>query len=161
VLIVSTTARVVDRNWLPPDADLGAALREEPRRVSAIERAGGHTSFLIDLGELAFNAPTLLGVRAGQAGISCRSCHPNGDRHPLFFLPGASRHPGSLDGTTGLLTPKREDGVDNPLEIPSLRGVRLTAPYGRDGRFASLREFVRQVIVEEFDGHDPSARVLD
>lgn len=150
-------AEPVDRNWLPPGTDIEAALAEEPRTASA----GGQALFLVTLGELAFHTPTLLGPKAGQIGLACRSCHPGGDRNERFFIPGASRHPGSYDGTTALFDPKREDGVDNPLEIPSLRGVRLTAPYGHDGRFWSLREFTRHVIVEEFAGREPPTVVLD
>ena len=44
---------------------------------------------------------------------------------------------------------------------PSLRGARYLAPYGHDGRFASLRDFIRNVIVNEFAGPEPSPQVLD
>lgn len=47
------------------------------------------------------------------------------------------------------------------MRIPSLRGARYLAPYGHDGRFASLREFVHNVIVNEFAGSEPSATILD
>jgi mono/diheme cytochrome c family protein len=47
------------------------------------------------------------------------------------------------------------------VDIPSLRGIRFTAPYGRDGRFASLRDFTRNVVVNEFNGEEPSPLVLD
>ena len=43
----------------------------------------------------------------------------------------------------------------------SLRGARFLAPYGNDGRIASLRDFVRNVIVNEFDGPEPSPPILD
>src|SRR5262249_9789875 len=87
LLATSAAAEGVGRPWLPPGTDLGAALASEPRRASIVEQAGGRTSFLIDLGELAFNTPTLLGPHAAEAGVSCRSCHPNGDRNAQFFLP--------------------------------------------------------------------------
>src|SRR5262249_2475408 len=41
------------------------------------------------------------------------------------------------------------------------RGARFLAPYGNDGRIASLREFVRNVIVGEFAGPEPSPDLLD
>jgi cytochrome c peroxidase len=47
------------------------------------------------------------------------------------------------------------------LEFPSLRGLRFTGPYGRDGRFASLRVFTRIVIVCEFAGPEPTTFMLD
>jgi hypothetical protein len=150
-------AEPADRNWLPPGTDIEAALAETPRRASA----GGDMQFMVLLGELAFHTPTLFGPDAAQVGLACRSCHPGGDRTPRFFIPGASGHPGSFDPTTSLFAPKMEDGRDNPLRIPSLRGVRLTAPYGHDGRFWSLREFTRHVIVGEFAGREPQAVLLD
>jgi len=104
LLLLGSAARAqpVDRNWLPPGTDLGAALAEEPRAVSATRARGGTPNFLVTLGELAFQTPELLGPKAGQAGLACRSCHPGGDRNARFFIPGASRHPGSFDGTTGV-----------------------------------------------------------
>lgn len=57
--------------------------------------------------------------------------------------------------------PLFNDRRNDSLDIPSLRGVRFTAPYGRDGRFASLRDFVRNVIVNEFAGPEPTAFMLD
>ena len=45
--------------------------------------------------------------------------------------------------------------------IPSLRGAKFFAPYGHDGRTASLRQFIRNVIVEEFAGPEPSPELLD
>jgi mono/diheme cytochrome c family protein len=39
--------------------------------------------------------------------------------------------------------------------------VRWTAPYGRDGRFKSLHEVTRHVIVNEFGGDEPSRAMLD
>src|SRR5262249_34707931 len=47
------------------------------------------------------------------------------------------------------------------VRIPSLRGARYLAPYGNDGRFASLRDFVHNVIVGEFVGPAPSPVILD
>jgi di-heme cytochrome c peroxidase len=47
------------------------------------------------------------------------------------------------------------------VTIPSLRGARYLGPYGHDGRSASLRDFVRNVVVNEFAGAEPSAQVLD
>jgi hypothetical protein len=51
--------------------------------------------------------------------------------------------------------------VFDPVRIPSLRGARYLAPYGHDGRIASLRDFVRNVVVGEFAGPEPSPALLD
>ena len=45
--------------------------------------------------------------------------------------------------------------------VPSLRGAKYLAPYTHDGRFATLREFIRNAIVNEFAGAEPSDQVLD
>ena len=47
------------------------------------------------------------------------------------------------------------------LDIPSLRGLRFTGPYGRDGRFGSLRDFTRNVIASEFAGPESTPFVPD
>ena len=49
----------------------------------------------------------------------------------------------------------------DPLTIPSLRGAHLLAPYGHDGRTLSLRDFIRNVVVNEFSGPEPPAQILD
>jgi hypothetical protein len=51
--------------------------------------------------------------------------------------------------------------VLDPVRIPSLRGARYLAPYGNDGRMASLHDFVRNVIVNEFAGPEPSPAMVD
>jgi Di-haem cytochrome c peroxidase len=60
-----------------------------------------------------------------------------------------------------LFNSKADNHALDPVRIPSLRGVRYLAPYGHDGRMASLRDFVRNVIVNEFAGPEPSATLLD
>ncbi|HYZ33435.1 MAG TPA: cytochrome c peroxidase, partial [Crenalkalicoccus sp.] len=95
------------------------------------------------------------------AGLSCNSCHVNGHDNPDFFIPGHSARPGGLDPTGGLFNPAAEDGAENHLDIPSLRGIRFLGPYGRDGRIASLREFARHVIMDEFAGPEPAPLLLD
>jgi len=72
-----------------------------------------------------------------------------------------STRPGTFDTTGPLFNPRAHNQVRDAVRIPSLRGSRYLAPYGNDGRIASLREFVRNVIVNEFDGPEPSPAVLD
>ena len=116
-----------------------------PERVSVV------TDLL--LGDFLFHSPSTLGPGAQKLGISCASCHPNGSTDPRFVLPGERPiHPGSVDVTTGMFRPEAEDGRANPFNIPSLRGVRFTGPYGHDGRTASLHDFSQSVVVNEFGG---------
>jgi hypothetical protein len=72
-----------------------------------------------------------------------------------------STRPGNFDTTGPLFNSKAHNGVLDPVRIPSLRGARFLAPYGNDGRIASLRDFVRNVVVNEFSGPEPSPAILD
>jgi hypothetical protein len=78
-----------------------------------------------------------------------------------LFIPGLSTRPGTFDTSGALFNPKADNHVFDPVRIPSLRGARYLAPYGHDGRMASLRDFVRNVIVGEFAGPEPSPALLD
>jgi hypothetical protein len=72
-----------------------------------------------------------------------------------------STRPGNFDTTGPLFNPKAHNSARDPVRIPSLRGARFLAPYGNDGRISSLRDFVRNVIVNEFAGPEPSPAILD
>jgi Di-haem cytochrome c peroxidase len=146
---------------MPPGTDFARDAQERPRQILRTEAEGGRQSYMVALGNTAFSSPLLFGGKARAAGLSCDTCHRQGDSNPRFYIPGLSARPGGLDPTTAFFNPAQDDGVANHVDIPSLRGVRLTAPYGRDGRIASLREFTRHVIVEEFAGDEPTPRILD
>lgn len=72
-----------------------------------------------------------------------------------------STRPGNFDTSGALFNPKANNLALDPVRIPSLRGARYLAPYGNDGRTASLRDFVRNVVVVEFAGPEPSPAILD
>jgi cytochrome c peroxidase len=146
---------------MPAGTDFGYGTRERPRQILRVEAAGGTQSYTVALGNTAFSAPSLLGERARAAGLSCNTCHVQGETNRTFFIPGVSARPGGLDPTTAFFHARAEDGVANHIDIPSLRGIRHTAPYGRDGRFATLRAFARHVIVDEFAGPEPAPAILD
>lgn len=146
---------------LPIGSNLDADARTNPREVFHSESLRGHRSYMSNLGNLAFNSPYTLGAAARKAHISCATCHVNGASNPKLFIPGLSTRPGNFDTTNALFNPKTDDGVLDPVTIPSLRGARFLAPYGHDGRIASLRDFVRNVVVNEFSGAEPSAEILD
>jgi hypothetical protein len=146
---------------LPLGTDLGDGAFERPREVFRSEAAGGHKSYMVVLGDVAFSSPKLLGGPARQAGISCSTCHVNGSTNPLLYIPELSSRPGNFDTTSHLFNPKTDDQVLDPLTIPSLRGAHLLAPYGHDGRTLSLRDFIRNVVVNEFAGEEPAPEILD
>jgi hypothetical protein len=147
---------------LPAGSELeDEAASAKPRELFHSEAIQGAKSYLVRLGDLAFSAPTLLGGAARQAGISCDTCHVNGTSNPKLFITGHSGVPGTFDTTGTLFNPQADNGILDPVTIPSLRGARYQAPYGHDGRTASLRDFVRTVIVQEFSGPEPSPAILD
>jgi Di-haem cytochrome c peroxidase len=149
------------RTGLPSGSELNEDAIENPREVFHSEALHGRKSYLSNLGNLAFNSPLTLGAAAQKAGISCGSCHVNGASNPRLFIPGLSSRPGNFDTTSAFFNPKADDGVLDPVTIPSLRGARYLGPYGHDGRTPSLHDFVRNVIVNEFAGAAPSAQILD
>lgn len=146
---------------LPSGAELNEDSLARPREIFRSEAAGGAKSYLINLGDVAFNSPLILGGPARRAGISCSTCHVNGTTNAKLYIPGLSLRPGTFDPTGGLFNGKADNHMLDAVTIPSLRGARDLAPYGHDGRTASLRDFVRNVIVNEFDGPEPSPALLD
>jgi Di-haem cytochrome c peroxidase len=146
---------------LPIGTDLNEDALAQPREIFRSEAIGGAKSYLINLGDLAFSSPQILGGVARQAGISCSTCHINGANNAKLSIPGLSIRPGTFDTTGALFNEKSDNHVLDAVTIPSLRGARYLAPYGHDGRTASLRDFVRNVITNEFAGPEPSPAVLD
>jgi len=113
------------------------------------------------LGELIFESPRLLGGMARNTGISCDTCHIRGDRNPDFFIPGGSDHPGSFNGAAFLFNPSSEQISQTAIVIPSLFGISERKSFGHDGRTDALRNFIHDVIVKEFSGHEPAQHILD
>ena len=148
--------------WLPPDANL-TNQDPLPRLVLNFEKHGvdERDLFLVAYGDMLFDSPEIFGVPARSHGITCAMCHNRSDVNRNLYIPGLSLRPGGLDVDGSLFNPRGNDHRFDPLDTPSLRGIRFTAPYGRDGRTASLREFARNVIVGEFAGPEPSPLMLD
>jgi cytochrome c553 len=149
------------RSGLPVGSELDEDAPNNPREIFHSEATRGHRSYMSNLGNLAFNSPYTLGDAARKAHISCATCHVNGASNSRLFIPGLSTRPGTFDTTSSLFNPKTDNGVLDAVTIPSLRGARFLSPYGHDGRGASLREFVRNVVVNEFAGAEPSPQILD
>lgn len=116
---------------------------------------------LVAYGDMLFDSAQIFGSPARDLGLACSTCHNRSDVNQRLFIPGASHQPGAIDVDGAFFNPIFNDRRDDPLDIPSLRGLRFTGPYGRDGRFASLRDFSRNVIVNEFGGGEPTPFMLD
>jgi cytochrome c peroxidase len=150
-----------DQTVLPLGTDFNEEALYKPREVFRSETIDGIKSYMVNLGNLVFNSNIILGDPARRAGMSCGTCHVNGAGNGKLYVPGLSARPGTFDTTGPLFNPKAHNAVRDAVRIPSLRGARYLAPYGNDGRIASLREFVRNVIVNEFAGPEPSPTILD
>lgn len=146
------------REWLPPGSLSLDALSLHPDEA---QEGGRQQSFYAEYGRLAFRSPMVLGGTARKAGLSCQACHPNGHANEDFFIPGLSDAHGRIDVSNTFWNIRGEDHRDDPLTIPSLRGVKTKPRLGHDGRTASLREFTRRVIVTEFGGDEPDPTLLD
>ncbi len=121
-------------------------------------RPGNATDLL--LGDLLFHSPRTLGPAARKLGLSCDTCHPNGATHATLLIPEVSDRPGNIDLSTSRFRAAADNHIPDFANIPSLRGARFTGPYGRDGRTASLSEFIAGVVSSEFDGAPLSAPAL-
>ena len=147
---------------LPPGANTNKQL-PRPRQILNMTARGVNESetALIALGDMAFDSPYIFGEPARALAISCNTCHNKSITNPQFVVPGLSARAGGMDVSNSFFAPHANNGHFNPLDIPDLRGIRFLAPYGRNGRLESLREFVRNVIVNEFNGPEPDPTLLD
>ena len=116
---------------------------------------------LVAFGDMVFASPFIFGEPARLLGMSCTTCHNKSMTNPQFQIPGLTKHAGGVDVSSSFFAPHANNGLFDPLDIPDLRGIRFTGPYGRNGRFASLRDFIRNVIVNEFNGPEPDPIVVD
>jgi len=145
---------------LPAGNDLGEGGLDSPRERFRSDYGGGERSYLVRLGDVAFSAPSLLGSTPARPASAARPAIPTAPatrRSPSRVSPPSpaiSTRPAA--SSTGGRRPCPESGAH-----PSLRGARLLAPYGHDGRSPSLRDFVRNVVVGEFAGPEPSPQILD
>lgn len=147
---------------LPPGSETNKQL-PRPRQILNMAERGVDESetVLIALGDMGFDSPYIFGEPARSLQISCNTCHNKSITNPKFFIPGLSSSPGGMDVSNNFFAPHANNGHFDALDIPDLRGIRFTAPYGRNGRFDSLREFVRNVIVNEFNGPEPDPVLMD
>ncbi len=147
---------------LPPGNNINKQI-PRPRQIlgMAIRGVDEHETPLIALGDMAFDSAYIFGEPARSLQMSCNTCHNKSITNPQFFIPGLSTRKGGLDVSNSFFAGHANNGLFDPLDIPDLRGIRFTAPYGRNGRFDSLREFVRNVVVNEFNGPEPDPTLMD
>ncbi len=145
--------------WLPVDRQ-AHALSYQPREC-LLNNSDEKTSRLVAIGRAAFRTPLLLGGQAARAGLSCSSCHRNGRGNPDFLFAGLSGPPGTADVTSSLMSSHRGDGLVNPTTIPDLSGPEHSRKISRDLNSQALEKFIHGLIVEEFDGPEPSKMTVN
>ncbi len=144
-------------DWLPP----GSTTDLTKDRPSEWLKAGTIQDNQFLYGRLLFRSPEILGEKAVRIGLSCDSCHTNGHVNTSFYIDGLSDKPGRIDVSHRFWQAGFEDGKNNPIDIPSLRGVAQTAPYGTVMVFQDLPAFTRHVTVTEFGGPEPRQDQLE
>lgn len=144
--------------WLPVDRQAHALAFEPVECLATSPDEKKLRSALI--GKTAFRTPLLLGGQAARAGLSCNSCHRNGRGNPDFMFSGFSGAPGTADVTSSLMSSHRGDGVANATIIPDLAGPENRRKISRDENNRALEKFIRGLIVEEFDGAEPSEMTI-
>lgn len=159
-LAASDAPPLAEMRWLAPGTDVVAALGWQPAECLVGDPAPeARRQFVsIEIGRAAFRSPLTLGGQAARAGISCESCHRNGRSNPSFHFPGVSGAPGTADVTSSLFSSHRGNGVIDPRPIPDLGAPRdqlKVIPYPE-----KLPAFIHGLIVEEFDGPEPTPAVL-
>jgi hypothetical protein len=137
--------------WTAPGSEL-ALLSGQP----AACLAPGDDA-LVRSGRALFGAPTLLGGQAAKAGLSCASCHINGRGNPHFLLAGVSDAPGTADVTNSFFSAARGNARFDPVAIPDLA---MPGKVSREPATRALEPFIRNLVVEEFGGAEPTPATL-
>ena len=148
---------ISEARWLPAERRLEGLSTQPPECLrmppNELDRQA------VAIGRAALRAPLLLGGQAARAGLSCASCHKNGRGNPDFSFPGLSGKPGTADVTSSIMSSHRGDGTHNPKPVPDLADPPRLAAHDRESR--ALEHFLRGLIVEEFDGREPTPAVLN
>lgn len=145
--------------WLPQERQARALTYEPTECLSP--PADALSARRLAIGRAAFRTPLLLGGQAARAGLSCNSCHRNGRGNPDFQFRAFSGAPGTADVTSSLMSSHRGDGRHNPTPIPDLSGPAQLLKVSRQPADRALETFIRGLIVEEFDGPEPTRLTLD
>jgi hypothetical protein len=156
-LFVASTAAAApleDARWTRKDADLVRLLTMSPGEC-LVPPATPDEDFVVEVGRAAFRTPFLFGGTAARAGLSCNSCHRDGRDNPDFFLESLSGAPGTADVTSSIFSKTREDGVFNPVVIPTLVDAAKKNSFGTSRPHGSIEAFVESAVDEEFGGAPP------
>ena len=154
--IVTFPALAEAENWLPPGSSTEMLDRPPPELIKPDTEKDREWLY----GRLLFRSPSLLGEKAVRIGLSCNSCHTNGHVNTSFYINGLSDRPGRIDVTNRFWQAGFEDGIANPLDIPSLRGSADNTSFGTVNIFPDLHAFTSHVITTEFAGPVPDEETI-
>lgn len=159
--VPAATPLLREMRWIAADTPRGELVRILTTRPAEClaPPADAAMADKIAVGRAMFSAPLLLGGQAARAGLSCAACHVGGRGNPRFVFPGVSGAPGTADVTSSLFSTRRGDGIANPRPIPDLAAD--PPKISHDPASPALRRFIRGLIVEEFDGLEPPARIVE
>ncbi|MAZ02967.1 MAG: hypothetical protein CMN56_07500 [Sneathiella sp.] len=154
--IFASLALAEAENWLPPGSSTEMLDSPPPELI----KPGTEKDREWLYGRLLFRSPSLLGEKAVRIGLSCNSCHTNGHVNTSFYINGLSDRPGRIDVTNRFWQAGFEDGIANPLDIPSLRGSADNKFFGTVNVFPDLHAFTSHVIMIEFAGPEPNEEAI-
>lgn len=145
--------------WIAPQVDRIGVLTESRGECLRAPKEASQ-EYLVEVGAAAFASPFLLGGQAAREGLSCQSCHVNGHDNPAFLVAGLSDAPGTADVTSSIFSALREDHEFNPVQIPSLVGIKNKTSFGTQAPAPSIHAFIESAVTEEFQGVPPPETVL-
>lgn len=145
------------QQWLSDDKSAQLEILSRPYARAPSNFASKEEEITYQIGEALFRSPILLGGQAAKAQLSCNSCHLSGADNPEFQFPNISGAPGTADVSSSFFSSFRGNRNFDPIAIPDLRKMGKIPINDK----AQLSAFIRGLIVEEFNGHEPPAQALD
>ncbi len=145
------------QSWLVKDKSAQYDILSESYSKAPINFTNREEEIAYQIGEALFRTPIILGGQAAKARLSCNSCHLNGGDNKYFLFPNISGAAGTADVSNSFFSSFRGNQNFDPVIIPNLR-KKGKIPV-QDSQ--KLRIFIRGLIVEEFNGNEPSKATLD
>ena len=145
------------QSWLVDDKSAQLEILTQPYAKAPTQFANRQEEIAYQIGEALFRTPIILGGQAAKARISCNSCHLSGGDNEYFLFPNISGAAGTADVSNSFFSSFRGNQNFDPVIIPDLR-KKGKIPVQNEQK---LRTFIRGLIVEEFNGNEPSDKTLD
>ena len=145
------------QSWLVEDKLAQFEILSQPYAKAPTQFANQQEKRAYQIGEALFRTPIILGGQAAKARISCNSCHLSGGDNEYFLFPNISGAAGTADVSNSFFSSFRGNQNFDPITIPNLRKKGKVSVHNEP----ELRTFIHGLIVEEFNGNEPSKETLD